>query len=252
LAPWIAPHAPNEHLDVVALKFQPPSARFWFGTDSYSRDVLSRMLYGARVSLSIAILAAVLSAVVGLTFGAIAGYVGGTLDSFMMRFVDAMLAIPRVLLLITIIALWGEATVTSLVFVLGLTGWFGVSRLARGEALATRRRDFVAAARALGASHARVLVRHVIPHVMGPVLVAAAITVSNVIVLEAGLSYLGLGLPAPAPSWGNIIQDGYATLATTWWMTVIPGVALIISALAANTVADRLRAALNPRQLPAR
>lgn len=252
LAPWIAPFSPTDQPDPVGLKLRPPSPEHWFGTDPYSRDVLSRMLYGARVSLAIAILAALLSAIVGLVYGAIAGYVGGTLDAFMMRMVDAMLAIPRVLLLITVIALWGEVTVGSLVLVLGLTGWFGVSRLARGEAIATRSRDFVAAARALGSGHVRVLVRHVIPHMMGPVLVSAAIAVSNVIVLEAGLSYLGIGVQAPSASWGNIIQDGRETLATTWWLTVIPGLALVLTALAANTVADRLRAALNPRQLPAR
>lgn len=251
LAPWLAPYGPIEQIDLLRLKSKPPSFAHPFGTDPLSRDVLSRMMYGARISLAVAFLSALLSSVLGLVYGTIAGYIGGAVDSMLMRLVDALLAIPRVLLLITVIALWGHVTASSLVIVLGLTGWFGVSRLARGEALAIKSRDFVVAARALGAGHLRILVRHVIPHAIGPVLVAATIAVSNAIVLEAGLSYLGYGVPTPAPSWGNIIQEGQDTLATTWWLSILPGIALIVSALAVNTLADRLRAALNPRQLPA-
>jgi peptide/nickel transport system permease protein len=168
-----------------------------------------------------------------------------------MRIVDACLAIPRILLLLLILALWGEVSVVSLVVVLGLPGWFPVSRMARAEALSLRTRDFVLAAQALGAGHLRVLVRHVLPHAIGPVLVSATIAVAHVVILEAGLSYLGYGVPQPNPTWGNIIRDGRGTLATTWWLTAFPGLALVGTALAINTVADRLRAALNPRQLPA-
>ncbi|HEX4936772.1 MAG TPA: ABC transporter permease, partial [Gemmatimonadaceae bacterium] len=251
LAPWLAPYDPARVLDAVALRAVPPSAAHWFGTDETSRDVFSRMLYGARISLAVAALSALWSSLVGLVYGGIAGFVGGRLEGAMMRFVDAMLAIPRILLVMTILSLWGEIDASTLVAVLGGTGWFSVARLARAEAAALRHRDFVVAVQALGAEPARVFVRHVLPHAAGPVLVAATIAVGQVVVLEAGLSFLGYGVRPPTPTWGNIISDGRSTIATTWWLTFFPGLALIGTALAVNTVADRLRAALNPRQLPA-
>lgn len=252
LAPWIAPYDPAAQLGIVELKFRPPSAQHWLGTDSVSRDVLSRMLYGAQVSLRVAVLAAAMSAVLGLLWGAAAGYAGGILDTVLMRTVDTLLSIPRVLLLLTIIALWGRVTPAGLILIIGATGWFGVSRLARAEALTVRTRDFVSAARALGTRHRTILVRHVLPHALGPVLVAATVAVGQVIVLEAALSYFGYGIPEPAASWGRIIYDGRDQILQAWWLTVFPGAALIITSLAVNAVADRLRAALNPRQLHGR
>lgn len=252
LAPLISPYDPTAQLGLIELKSRPPSLQHWFGTDQVSRDVLSRMLHGARVSLRIAVLAAGLSAVLGLVWGATAGFAGGWTDAVMMRLVDTMLAIPRVLLILTIIALWSFPSVSGLIAVLGLTGWFGVSRLARAEALVVRGRDFVSAALALGVPRRDVLVRHVLPHSLGPVLVAATVAVGNVIVLEAGLSYFGVGVPDPAASWGNIIRDGRDSLASTWWLTLFPGLALVGTSLAVNAVANRLRSAINPRQLPGR
>jgi peptide/nickel transport system permease protein len=208
------------------------------------------MLVGARLSVSVALLAAGLSAVVGLVWGATAGYFGGAADAIMSRVVDALLAIPRVLLVLTVIALWEHPTATGLVLTLGLTGWFGVSRLARAEAQSARGRAFVAASRALGVPHGAVIVRHVLPQAVGPVLVAATIAVGHVIVLEAGLAFFGYGVPQPAPSWGNIIYDGRDTIATTWWMTVFPGLALVTTSLAVTGVATRLRTAFHQRQLP--
>lgn len=249
LAPWVAPYNPAAQLDIVDLKFQAPSAQHWLGTDSVSRDVLSRMLFGAQVSLRVAVLAAALSAVLGLVWGAAAGYAGGVLDTVLMRTVDTLLSIPRVLLLLTVIALWGQITPLGLIILIGATGWFGVSRLARAEALTVRTRDFVSAARALGTRHATILVRHVLPHALGPVLVAATVAVGQVIVLEAALSYFGYGIPEPAASWGRIIYDGRDQVVQAWWLTVFPGAALIMTSLAVNAVADRLRTALNPRQL---
>ena len=251
-APWIAPFDPAAQLGIVDLKFQGPSREHWLGTDSVSRDVLSRMLFGAQVSLRVAVLAAGMSAVLGLVWGAAAGYAGGLLDSILMRTVDTLLSIPRVLLLLTVIALWGRITPAGLIIMIGATGWFGVSRLARAEALTVRTRDFVYAARALGTRHATILVRHVLPHALGPVLVAATVAVGQVIVLEAALSYFGYGIPEPAASWGRIIYDGRDQIVQAWWLTVFPGAALIITSLAVNAVADRLRTALNPRQLHAR
>jgi len=252
LAPWIAPYDPAAQLGIVDLKFQAPSRQHWLGTDSVSRDVLSRMLFGAQVSLRVAVLAAAMSALLGLAWGAAAGYAGGALDTVLMRTVDTLLAIPRVLLLLTIIALWGRVTPTGLVLMIGATGWFGVSRLARAEALTVRTRDFVSAARALGTRHRSILVRHVLPHALGPVLVAATVAVGQVIVLEAALSYFGYGIPEPAASWGRIIYDGRDQILQAWWLTVFPGAALIITSLAVNALADRLRTALNPRQLHGR
>lgn len=251
-APWIAPYSPIDVLgDAVALKANAPSLQHWFGTDLAARDVLSRMLFGARISLLIAFLSAALAAVVGLLWGAIAGFSGGVTDTIMMRLVDAMLAVPRVLLVLTVISLW-PPTVTSLVLVLGFTGWFGVSRLARAETLALRQREFLMASRALGVSPLSILVRHILPHAAGPVLVAATIAVGHAIVLEAGLSFLGVGVQPPTASWGTIISDGWDSFAQTWWMTLFPGIALIGTALAVNTVAGLLRSRINPRQLPDR
>lgn len=249
-APWLAPYDPTRPLDPVA-GAAAPSAAHWFGTDPSTRDVLSRMLFGTRVSLAVAALAALLASGAGLLYGGIAGYAGGRLDGTMMRIVDALLAIPRVLLLITILALWDVVGARALVLILGATGWFGVARLARAQAAALRTRDFVVAARALGTSPSRVFVRHVLPHAAGPVAVATTIAIGHVIVLEAGLSYLGYGVPQPVPTWGNIISEGKDSIDAMWWLTLFPGLALIFTAMAVNTVADRLRRALNPRQLPA-
>lgn len=249
-APWLAPFDPSQLLDPGA-GAAAPSLAHWFGTDLSSRDVLSRMLYGSRISLAVASLAALLASVLGLLYGGVAGFAGGRTDGVMMRLIDALLAIPRILLLLTVLALWGTVDVRALVLLIGLTGWFSVARLARAEASALRDREFVLAARALGATPWRVFVRYVLPHATGPVLVAATIAIGQVVVLEAGLSYLGYGVPQPTPTWGNIIRDGRGTIASTWWLTVFPGLALVGTALAVNTLADRLRAAMNPRQLHA-
>jgi len=250
-APWLAPYDPLLPLDPVALKLAPPSGLHWFGTDVSSRDVFSRMLYGARVSLAVAALAAALASGLGLLYGGAAGFAGGRVESMMMRLVDALLAIPRILLLITVLALWRSVDAGALILILGTTGWFVVARLARAEAAALRDRDFVVAARALGAAPLRVFVRHVLPHAAGPVVVATTIAIGQVIVLEAGLSFLGYGIAQPTPTWGGIIRDGRETIDSTWWLTLFPGLVLVGTALAVNTLADRLRVALNPRQLPA-
>jgi peptide/nickel transport system permease protein len=249
LAPLIAPHSPTRQPDIVALKRQPPSAAHPFGTDQFSRDVLSRVLHGGRLSLAIALLAVGLSATIGTAYGAIAGFYGGWVDAAMMRALDALLAIPRVLMVIAAATLWGPLGIPHLVLLLGVTGWFGVSRLVRAEVLSVVSRDYVAAARALGGSDARLLLTHVLPNVLSPVIVAAALGVGNVIVLEAGLSYLGAGVQAPHASWGNIIRDGSTDLGGLWWMSVFPGLAIVGTVVACNLLGDALRDALDPRQL---
>jgi peptide/nickel transport system permease protein len=251
LAPVISPYDPNVPLDPVGLKVRPPSPEHWLGTDGLSRDVLSRVLAGARISLSVASLSVLLAATIGTAVGAVAGYAGGAVDTLLMRTVDTLLAIPRLLVLLCFAALWPKPGVATLVVLIGATGWFGVARLVRAEVLSVRTRDFVVAARGMGAGHARVLVRHVVPQVLSPVLVAATLGVGNAVVLEAGLSYLGASVAAPQASWGNIIRDAGDEARSAWWLTVFPGVALVLTVLAVNVLADRLRAAMSPRQLPA-
>ena len=248
-APALAPYPPNEQLDIVGLKSQPPSFAHPLGTDQYSRDLLSRMLFGARISLSIATLAVLLAATIGTAFGVVAGYLGGRIDAIMMRLLDAFLAIPRVLLLIALLALWSPVPLYALIVIIGFTGWFEVSRLVRAEVLGVKQREYVLAARALGAPGLRIVWRHVLPNVLNPVLVAAALGVGNVITLEAGLSYLGVGARAPTASWGSIFFDGSEAFQSTWWIALFPGIAIIITVLAFNTFGAALRDALDPQKL---
>lgn len=247
LAPVVAPYAPNAQPDIVALAKLPPSAAHPFGTDGYSRDVFSRVIYGGRISLGIATLAIALSMTIGTAYGAMAGYVGGFTEAAMMRVIDALLAIPRVLLLILALALWGNVGLPALILVLGLTGWFSTSRLVRERVRALARSEYALAARALGAPHGRVLWRHLLPNALTPVIVAATLGIGNVIVLEAALSYLGIGVRPPHASWGNIIQDGSELLATGWWIALFPGLAMLATVVAFNVLGDALRDALDPR-----
>ena len=251
LAPMIAPYDPSRQLDIVALKSQPPSMAHPFGTDSFSRDVLTRVMYGTRVSLSIALLAVMVSAAVGTVYGLVAAAAGGLVDSILMRLLDAMLAIPRVLLLLAILAIWSPVPLATLVLLLGLTGWFETSRLVRAEALTLRERDFVTAARSLGAGRRRIVFRHLLPNVLVPVIVAATLGIGNVIVLEAGLSFIGVGTREPAASLGTMFQQGTQAFAGTWWLALFPGLVLVASVLAVNVLGDGLRTLLDPRQVHA-
>lgn len=250
LAPLITPYDPAAQLDIVRLRSLAPSFAHPFGTDAYSRDVLARVLFGARVSLSIAFSAVALSVSFGVLIGVIAGYLGGTVDAVLMRLVDAALAIPRLLLIIAVVALWGSVSVFTLTLLIAGVSWFAVSRLVRAETLVARDREYVVAARALGAGPWRVMLKHVLPNVVGPGLVNATLAVGNVILLEAGLSYLGIGVRPPTASWGSIIQDGAERVSDLWWLTVFPGLAIVITVFACNALGDALRDALDPRQLP--
>jgi len=241
LAPLIAPYDPAAQPDIVALKSQSPSLAHPFGTDPYSRDVLSRVLYGARLSLVIGILATFVSLTFGVAYGAIAGYVGGMLDAVMMRILDAFLSIPRLLLLLGVLVAWPHLSIAPLILFLGLTGWFGLSRIVRGQVLALKHAEFVTAARALGASRRRILARHLLPNLVSPIAVAATIGVGHVIVLEAGLSFLGIGVPQPLASWGNIIQDGADQVATLWWMSLFPGLFMVLTVMTLNILGEALR-----------
>ncbi|HMG69992.1 MAG TPA: ABC transporter permease [Gemmatimonadaceae bacterium] len=247
LAPLVAPYNPAAQPDIVGLKDLPPSFAHPFGTDPYSRDVLSRVIYGARLSLMIGVLATIVSLTVGVAYGAISGYAGGVLDSIMMRLLDAFLSIPRLLLLIGVLVAWPNFSVGALVVFLGLTGWFGLSRIVRGQVLALKHAEFVTAAQALGASRRRVLWKHLLPNIVSPIVVAATLGVAHVIVLEAGLSYLGIGVAPPLASWGNIIRDGSDQVATLWWMALFPGLFMVLTVMTLNILAEALSDAYERR-----
>jgi peptide/nickel transport system permease protein len=247
-APMIAPYDPSRQPDIVVLKDQAPSLHHWFGTDPYGRDVLSRVLYGSRVSLGVATLAVLAAVTIGVAYGTTAGSATRAIDDFMMRAVDICLALPRVLLLIAVTALWGHVSVPVLILILGLTGWFTLSRMVRAEVRSLRQREYVTAARALGAAPTRIGLRHILPNVMSTVIVWATLDVGQVILLEAGLSFLGLGVQPPTPSWGNIMQDGADRLAALWWMSAFPGLMIVTAVAAVTLLGDRLRQALDPRE----
>ena len=249
LAPWLAPYDPRAQLDIVALSSRPPSLAHPLGTDTFSRDVLSRMIHGARFSLAISLGAVTLATLFGTMLGAVAGYAGGVVDAVLMRLVDAAFSIPSLLLLIVVIALWGEVGVVFLTLLIAGIAWFTISRLVRAETMALRDADFVVAARALGVPGWRILARHVLPNVIAPAIVAGTLAIGNVILLEAGLSYLGIGVRPPDPSWGSIIQEGAERVSDLWWLTVFPGIAILVTVFACNALGDALRDALDPRQL---
>ncbi len=251
VGPWLVSYTGNEHLDIVTMKNRAPSWAHPFGTDSYSRDLLSRVLRGARISLSIGALSVLLSITLGTLYGVVAGFAGGIVDSVMMRILDGFLAIPRVLLLLAILALWSPVPIWGLVLVIGTTGWFGVSRLVRAETLTARNQPYVEAARALGASDMAIVLRHLLPNVIAPVIVSATLGIGNVIALEAGLSFLGVGAHEPTPSWGSIFLEGVDFYAGTWWIVLFPGIAIVLTVLAFNVLGDALRDVLDPRQVHA-
>jgi peptide/nickel transport system permease protein len=238
---------PASQPDIVA-GAQPPSLAHPFGTDVLSRDVLSRVVSGARISLAIAALAVTLSLVLGATFGLVAGYWGGWVDTVLMRLVDGALAIPRLFLLLLLVTVWDQLTIVPFVLVIGATGWFGTSRLVRAEVLRIKSEPFVQAAQALGAKPARIVRRHLLPNTAGPLLVAATLGVGNVILLEAGLSFLGVGgVRPPTPSWGRMIFEGKSVLATAPWTSIFPGVAIVVTVLAVNLIGEALRDHLDPK-----
>jgi peptide/nickel transport system permease protein len=249
VGPLLVSSSCNAQPDIVALKNVPPSWQHLLGTDQYSRDVLARVLCGARISLAVASLAVLLSMTLGTAIGLLAGFVGGAVDTVLMRVLDACLSIPRVLLLIAVLSLWNPVPLPGLIVLIGATGWFGVSRLVRAETLAVRHLEYVDAARALGAPSGRILWRHVLPNVAAPVIVTATLAVGNVIVLEAGLSYLGVGAHEPTASWGSIFLDGVDFFPTIWWVVLFPGIAILATVLAFNVLGDALRDVLDPRQL---
>jgi peptide/nickel transport system permease protein len=246
LAPPFLPD-PVAQPDVLQGANLPPSLAHPFGTDQLSRDLLARVVSGARVSLAVAVLAVALSVTVGALVGLVAGYAGGALDAAVMRLVDGALAVPRLFLLLLVLAVWEQVPAALLVVFIGATGWFGTSRLVRSEVLRIREEGFVQAVEALGARRRRVIFRHLLPNALGPLLVAATLGVGDVILLEAGLSFLGLGIQPPTPSWGGMILDAKSVLVTAPWTAIFPGLAIAATVLSANLFGDALRDAVDPR-----
>lgn len=244
LAPVLAPYPPE--IQSLALRYRPPSPEHLMGTDNFGRDILSRAIWASRVSLAVGILAVTVSITISVVVGSLAGYYGGRLDNVMMRFTDMMLAFPTLFLLIAIVAAFGSQ-VPILIAVLGLTSWELGARVVRGEVLSLKTREFVQAARALGAGDLRIIARHILPNVLPIVIISATIRVPLTILLEAALSYLGLGVQPPLASWGNMVADGKAALRIAWWVTAFPGLFIFVAVMAFNLLGDGLRDALDPR-----
>jgi peptide/nickel transport system permease protein len=249
-APALAPSDPvkNRLLDRLTppMWAQGGSSRHPLGTDTLGRDVLSRLLHGARISLTVGLAAVLVAGVVGVGLGLVAGYRGGWADDLLMRLGDIQLAFPVLLLGVAVIAVLG-ASLINMILVLGASGWVTYARIARGETLSLKERDFVAAARALGAPARHVVVRHLLPNVLPSLMVVATFSVARTIIAEASLSFLGLGLPPPAPSWGAMLDEGRNYVTTGWWLALFPGLAILLLVLAINLCGDWLRDALDPR-----
>ena len=244
LAPFVSPHDPNEQN--LSRRLEGPSIQNLLGRDEFGRDILSRIIFGSRVSLSVGILVVSISLAVGVSVGIVVGYVGGWFDELVMRLVDVVLAFPGILLAIALMAVLGQSLV-NVVLALCITGWAPFARLARGEALSMRERQFVVAARALGASLPRVVMRHILPNIISPILVKATLGMAGVIVAEAALSFLGLGVRPPTPSWGAMLNAGRAFILVTPHLVIFPGIAIMLVVLSLNFVGDGLRDLLDPR-----
>lgn len=246
LAPAIAPYDPTR-ANFKALN-QPPSATHWLGTDGVGRDVLSRMMYGARVSLTVGILAVALYLLIGVALGATAGLLGGWVDNVIMRFTEVMMCFPSFVFMLILVNILG-ASVFNIVLVIGIFGWTGIARLIRGQVLSIRELDYVMAARSLGSSEFHILTRHVVPNLFGPLIVAATMGIGGAILAEAGLSFLGLGIAKPNPTWGAMLSDARspAEIAEQPWLWLVPGIAISLTVLAVNFIGDGLRDALDVR-----
>ena len=244
LVPFLSPYDPGK--TDVSLKLKPPSFQHYLGTDQLGRDVFSRMLYGSQISLSVGFVAVGISILIGILVGAMAGYKGGWVDSLLMRFVDIMLSFPSFFLILTVVAIL-RPNIYNVMIVIGITSWEGTARFVRAEFLSLRERDYVQAARALGVKDRRIIFRHILPNALAPVFVTASLGVASAILVEAGLSFLGFGVQPPAPSWGNILTEGRTYIFDAWWLTVFPGLAILITVLSFNLFGEGLRDALDPR-----
>ncbi|OGW52839.1 MAG: peptide ABC transporter permease [Nitrospirae bacterium RBG_13_43_8] len=244
LAPFLSPYDPTS-IDVHHV-LSPPNIEHPLGTDELGRDLLSRIIWGSRISLKVGFVAVGISVLIGIVIGALAGFYGGWIDATLMRFVDIMLAFPTFFLILAVISIL-EQNIFTIMVVIGITSWMDVARLVRAEFLSLKEKDFVSAARAVGASDKRLIFKHILPNALSPVFVAATFGVAGAILIESGLSFLGLGVQPPDPSWGNILTAGKDNIEVAWWLSFFPGFAILITVLSYNLVGEGLRDALDPR-----
>ena len=244
LAPWIAPYDPS----IIDLKhvLAPPSFGHPLGTDQLGRDVLSRMIWGARISLKVGFVATGIAMLIGTILGAASGYYGRWVDAVIMRFVDIMLCFPTFFLILAVIAIL-EPSIWNIMIVIGLTGWMGITRLVRADFISLKERDFVSAARVIGASDFRIIFVHILPNAMASVLVATTLGIAGAILTESALSFLGIGVQPPIPSWGNILTAGKDNIDIAWWLSLYPGLAILITVLGYNLLGEGIRDSLDPR-----
>jgi len=244
LAPWLAPYDPGQ-IDLTNV-LASPSFKHLFGTDQLGRDVLSRMIWGARISLKVGFVATGVAIIIGTILGALSGYYGGWVDSVIMRFVDIMLCFPTFFLILAVIAFL-EPSIWNIMIIIGLTGWMGVTRLVRADFISLRERDFVKAARAIGAGDLRIIFLHILPNAMASILVAATLGIAGAILTESALSFLGIGVQPPTPSWGNILTAGKDNIDIAWWLSFYPGLAILITVVGYNLLGEGIRDLLDPR-----
>ncbi len=244
-APLIAPYNPSA-IDIKNILVG-PSVAHPLGTDDLGRDVLSRMLWGGRVSLKVGFVAVGIATVIGLLLGSLAGYYGGWVDSIIMRSVDIMLSIPTIFLVLAVIAIL-EPSIINIMIVIGLTSWMEPARLIRAEFISLKEREFVLAARAIGATDDRIMMRHILPNGLSPILVSATMGIGGAILIESALSFLGLGVQPPTPSWGSLLSSGKDNIEIAWWLSAFPGLAVLITVLGYNLLGEGIRDALDPRQ----
>jgi peptide/nickel transport system permease protein len=244
LAPWIAPYDPSM-IDLTQVLAAPSSAHP-FGTDQLGRDVLSRMIWGARISLKVGFVATGIAILLGAILGAVSGYYGRWIDAVIMRFVDIMLCFPAFFLILAVIAIL-EPSIWNIMIIIGLTGWMGITRLVRADFISLKERDFVLAARVIGAGDPRIIFIHILPNAMASILVAATLGVAGAILTESALSFLGIGVQPPTPSWGNILTAGKDNIDIAWWLSLYPGLAILITVLGYNLLGEGIRDSLDPR-----
>jgi peptide/nickel transport system permease protein len=243
-APYLAPYPPDE-IDTSQVLADPSRAHL-LGTDVLGRDVLSRIIFGAGVSLSVGFVAVGISTMIGVLLGAVSGYYGGWVDKVIMRFVDIMLCFPTFFLILAVIAFVGPS-IWNIMVVIGVTSWMGVTRLIRAEFLSIRERDFVSAAISQGAGDLRIIFLHILPNAMAPVLVAATLGVASAVLVESALSFLGIGVQPPDPSWGNMLTEGKDNIEIAWWLSVFPGLAILVTVMGYNLLGEGIRDSLDPR-----
>lgn len=245
LAPVLAPYNPST-IDIKNILIG-PSFSHPLGTDDLGRDVLSRMLWGGRVSLEVGFIAISIATIIGIILGSLAGYYGGWVDSIIMRAVDIMLSVPTIFLILAVIAVL-EPSIINIMIVIGLTSWMEPARLIRAEFISIKEREFVISARAIGASDSRIMLRHILPNGLSPILVSATMGVGAAILIESGLSFLGLGVQPPTPSWGSLLSSGKDNIEIAWWLSAFPGLAILLTVLGYNLLGEGIRDALDPRQ----